>query len=319
MAQAEYDQFRNISMQQLEALFYLVEERSFSRAAKRMFLTQPSLSKHIKNLEDVVDTKIINRQNTGVSLTPEGEVLYGYAKKILKLRSEAGEKVSRISENASGNVSVSASTIPATYILPQVLKNFSISYPNIKIHIQTTDSEETLEMILDNRYEIGFIGKQSLNRKLISEPLWDDCLILVVPKNHPWSKESFVTFESLCKEPFIMRERGSGTRDVLEDYVLKNTGRRLAQFNVVCEMGSSEAVKEAVMVGLGVSILSIHAVKREIAKGDLVCIPMQDFSIRRNFYLIYKRQLHLSYPQRLFLEFVKDYKLLSSIESLSRG
>ncbi|MEA3222333.1 MAG: selenium metabolism-associated LysR family transcriptional regulator [Thermodesulfobacteriota bacterium] len=306
-------------MEQLEALVYLVEERSFSRAARKMFLTQPSLTKRIKNLEQVVNARIINRQNTGITLTPEGKVAYGYAKRILKLRDEAREKVSMVRDDASGNIFISASTIPATYILPQVLKSFSMSYPNIKIHIQTTDSEETLEMILDNRSEIGFIGKQSLNRKLISEPLWDDCLVLVVPKNHPWSKESLVTFESLCKEPFIMRERGSGTREVLEDYVLKNTGRGLAQFNVVCEVGSSEAVKEAVMVGLGVSILSIHAVKREVAKGDLVCIPIQDFSIRRNFYLIYKRQLHLSYHQRLFLEFVKDYKLLSSIGSLSCG
>lgn len=319
MGHTAYKNFKNITMEHLETLVYLGEERSFSRAAKKMFLTQPSLTKRIKNLEQVVNARIINRQNTGITLTPEGKVLYGYAKRILKLRDEAREKVSMVREDASGNIFISASTIPATYILPQVLKDFRKLYPNIKIHIQTTDSEETLEMILDNRSEIGFIGKQPLNKKLNSEPLWKDSLVLVVPKDHAWGKVDFVTFESLSKESFIMREKGSATREVLEGYMLKTTGKGLSHFNIICEMGSSEAVKEAVMVGLGVSILSIYAVKREVAKGDLVCVPIQDFSIKRNFYLIYKRQLHLSYHQRLFLEFVKDYKLLSSIESLSRG
>jgi DNA-binding transcriptional LysR family regulator len=162
----------------MESLIYLVDEGSFSRAAKRVFLTQPSLTKHIKNLEEAVNAKIVNRENMGISLTPEGKILYDYARRILKLRDEAKEKILRIKENESGNIFVSASTIPATYILPHLLNKFKKFFPDIRAYIQANDSEETLGMILNNQAEIGLIGKQSLNRRLHVESLWKDTLVL---------------------------------------------------------------------------------------------------------------------------------------------
>ena len=308
-----YDQFRNITIQQMESLIYLVEEGSFSRAAKRVFLTQPSLTKHIKNLEEAVNARLVNIENMGISLTTEGKIIYDYSRRILKLRDEAKERILRIKENESGNIFISASTIPATYILPYLLNDFKRLFPDIHAYVQTNDSEETLGMTLNNQAEIGFIGKQTLNRRLNVETLWQDTLVLAVPGNHPWRKKDYVTLDEVSKEPFIIREKGSATREIVEEYLLKNTDRSLYKFNIVCEMGSSEAVKEAIIAGLGASILSIHAIKRELKQGILINIPIKDCDIQRYFYLIYKRQFTLMPYHKLFLKFVKNYKLSASV------
>jgi len=308
-----YDQFRNITIQQMESLIFLVEEGSFSRAAKRVFLTQPSLTKHIKNLEEAVNAKIVNRENMGISLTTEGKILYDYARRMIKLRDEAREKIVRTRDNNSGNIFVSASTIPATYILPYLLNDFKTLFPDIRAYIQANDSEETLGMILNNQAEIGFIGKKTLNKRLNVQPLWKETLVLAIPGNHPWRKRKCVTLDEISKEPYIIRETGSATRDIMEEYLLKNTDKSLFKFNIVCEMGSSESVKEAIIAGLGISILSIHAIKRELKQGTLIAMPIQNCTIQRYFYLIYKTQLSLMHHHKLFVEFVKSYKLSTSM------
>jgi len=114
--------------------------------------------------------------------------------------------------------------------------------------------------------------------------------------------------DEVSKEPYIIREMGSATREIMEEYLLKNTDKSLSKFNIVCEMGSSESVKEAIIAGLGISILSIHAIKRELKQGTLIAMPIQDCTIQRYFYLIYKKQLSLMHHHKLFLEFVKNYK-----------
>lgn len=308
-----YDQFRNITIQQMESLIFLVEEGSFSRAAKRVFLTQPSLTKHIKNLEEVVNAKIVNRENMGISLTTEGKILYDYARRMIKLRDEAKEKILRARDNESGNIFVSASTIPATYILPYLLNDFKNLFPDIRAYIQANDSEETLGMILNNQAEIGFIGKKTLNKRLSVEPLWKETLVLAIPEDHPWRKRKHVTLDEISKEPYIIRETGSATREIMEEYLLKNTAKSLSKFNIVCEMGSSESVKEAIIAGLGVSIISIHAIKRELKQRAIIAMPIQDCTIQRYFYLIYKKHLSLMHHHKLFLEFVKNYKLSTSM------
>ncbi len=284
----------------------MVEERSFSRAAEKMYLTQPSLTKHIKNLETLVDAKVVNRNNTGISLTLEGKIVYDYARRIFKMMDEAREKLSRVSADDSGSISISASTIPSTYILPRVLTAFHKGHPLIRCYVQMNDSDATLDMILDNRAEIGFIGKAVLHRKLEVKKIWRDRLILIVPEGHRWCTDDHVTIDDLSGEPFIIRERGSATRSVLEDNLQKKMGRSLSGFNIVSELGSSEAVKEAVIAGLGVSIISARAVQREIQSGLIIEKPVEDLTIERNFYLIQKKGLDLMSYHTLFLNFLAE-------------
>lgn len=304
-----YDYLKDITMQQIETLIMLMEEGSFSRAARKMSLTQPAITKHIRNLEEALGSKVANRSNMGISLTPEGQVFYEYAKKILKLRNEAKERIQRIGQCSGGTIHMGASTIPATYILPAVLSTFCKEHPDIRVFMRTSDSEETLSMVLNNQAEIGFVGKDSGNRKIISEPLWKDRLVLTVSPDHPFSRAARITFDMLREEPLIIREKGSATRDILENFLRDEKGTGLSHFNIVCELGSSEAVKEAVLAGLGVSFISIHAVRRELQEKKLFEAVVDGCRIERNLYLIYRRQFDLMPCHKLFLEHVRNFKL----------
>ena len=301
------DRFKSITIQQMEAIISLVEERSFSRAAKRMFLTQPALTKNIKNAEDCLGVRLVNRSNAGISLTPEGKIIYDYAQRMVKLRDEAREKILVLGKNAGGNIYVSASTIPATYIFPRALSAFSKINPDIRIYIKTADSEEAMNMVLDNEVEMGFIGKKPLNKKLMAEPLWKDRLILAVPKLHPWRKKKSITLPELLNEPFVIREKGSATRDLFESCLKESKSVSLSQFNIRCELGSSEAIKEAVIAGLGVSVISIYAVERELSQRLLFEVPIQECPMERNFYLIYKSQFDFRPFHKIFVNFIKHY------------
>ncbi len=301
------DQFRSITLQQLEALVSLVEERSFSEAAKKMLLSQPSMSKHIKNLEIFVNSRLINRTKTGISLTEEGSILYGYARKILKLRDEAREKILSLEDTISGHVFIGTSTIPSTYILPAVLSGLRKTYPDIQAHILSSDSDEVIDMVLGGQVEIGVIGKNVHDRRLHCEPAWSDELILVAPKGHRIGKLREASIDDILSEPFILREKGSATRSIFENYLNEHDLPHLSRFSIACELGSSEAVKEAVIEGLGISVISIHAVRREIGQGLLTSIPLRSPRILRSFAVIYRKQFVPLPHHRAFLEYAKAW------------
>lgn len=299
------DQFRHVTLQQLEALVTLVETRSFSEAARRMMISQPSMSKHIKNLETFVSLRLINRTKNGISLTDEGAILYGYTKKILKIRDEARDKIISLKDTASGHIFVGTSTIPSTYILPVVLTGLRQRHADIKVHILSSDSDDVIEMVLSSQVEIGFIGKQTFDRRLTCEPVWEDELILAAPKGHRLEGARSVRIDDILKEPFILREKGSASRSIFEEY-LKGQGLPLvSHFSIVCELGSSEAVKEAVISGLGLSVISIHAVKRELRQGLVSQIHLQYPKILRKFHLITRRQFTPLPHHRIFIDFAR--------------
>jgi DNA-binding transcriptional LysR family regulator len=173
--------------------------------------------------------------------------------------------------------------------------------------MQMHDSEETLQIVLNDQAEMGFIGKEPINKKLVVQRLWKDHLVLAVPASHPLSNRRAVKVEELKEIPFIIREKGSATRDIIEECLEKQRRTSLSRFNVICEMGSSEAVKEAILTGLGASILSIFAIKRELTQGLLTLVNISNLNLERNFYLVYKKQFPLMMYHRHFLDFVKGY------------
>ena len=301
-------EMKNVNMLQLEALVHLVEERSFSRAARRMYLSQPSLTKHIRNLEDALGAKVVNRASRAFTLTPEGRVVYDYARRILKLREEAVERVMRARAAEEGDIRIAASTIPATYILPTAIAAFREKFPAIRAAVRAADSSEVIETVLENGAEIGFIGKEPAGAKLASEPLWRDRMVLAVPAAHPWAKRKTVRVRELEKEPFVIRERGSGTRDAFERCLAEAGKTDLSRFRVVAEMGSSEAVKEAVIAGVGLSVISIYAVRREIASGILAALPIEGCPVERFFHVIHRRHFDLMAHHRIFLDFIRAYR-----------
>lgn len=302
-----YDTFKNITIQQLEGLIALVETGNFTKAAAKIFLAQPSLTKQIQNLEEAVGSQLVNRGSTGISLTLEGQIIYDYAKRTIRLREDTKERIKWIKDHESGHMYVSASTIPATYILPHLLSHLKQTHYDIQVHMQMHDSEETLQIVLNDQADMGFIGKEPLNKKLIAERLWKDHLVVAAPVHHHLTECRTVTVEELAKTPFILREKGSATRDIVEECLQSHLDTSLSRFNVVCEMRSSEAVKEAILAGLGVSILSIFAIKRELSQGLLTVVNVSNCNMERYFYLIYKKQFPLEKYHRHFLDLVRGY------------
>jgi DNA-binding transcriptional LysR family regulator len=282
-----FRQFQHITMQQLEALVNLIEENSFSLAGSRMGLTQPSISKHIKNLEIFIDSPIIDRSRNGISLTPEGRILFDYARKIIRLRDEAKYKIESSSNSGQSHIFIGASSIPATYILPTVLGKYRKDNPSCMIHIISGDSREVIEMVLDGSVEMGFIGKPAKDKKLTAEPVWDDTLVFVLGKDHPSADADSFTVQELLNIGMVGREEGSGTRSIIESAI--NSIFPGIKLNTICEMGSSEAVKEAVIAGLGGAIISIHAVKREIASGIIKTIQVDGLEIKRCFFMLLRK------------------------------
>jgi len=302
------DTLKDITLQQMEILIALVEAGSFTRAAGKLFLSQPSLTKQIQNLETAAGTRFVNRGSGGISLTPEGQILYDYTKRILRLREDAKDRIERMKEQESGHIYISASTIPATYILPRLLSFMKKTYPDMQVHIQTHDSEETLQIVLNDQAEFGFIGKEPANKKLFVNRLWQDRLVLAAPIKHPLAKRRSVTVKELVKFPFIIRERGSATRDIAEECLERYFDTNFSQFNVVCEMGSSEAVKEAILAGLGISIISLFAIERELKQRLLVAVDISDCVMERYFYLIFKKQFSLMKYHKRFIETAQQFQ-----------
>lgn len=304
-----YDGRKNITFQQLETIFYLMEDQSFSGAARRMYLSQPALTKQVKNLEQVLGQQILIRHGRGISLTDEGKILYAYAKKILKLRDEAREKVAQLGNDSPGEIHIGASTIPATYILPRILGEFRKIHPRITSHVKSGDSAEVIDNVVSGQGDIGIVGKDPASSRLYAEPLWRDRLVIIVPAGHPWQGRTDLTPEEFLQEPFIIRERGSATREIFEQVIKERDVLSLNRLNVSCEIGSSEAVKEAVIAGLGISIISLHAVVRELASGILARAAMENFEIVRSIFLIYRKHLGLLPHQKLFIDHLRSCRL----------
>ena len=304
-----YDTFQNITLQQLEALLHLVSERSFSRAASRMCLTQPSLTKHIQKLEEAIGSRVVHRENPGITLTPEGKVVFDLARKTLALREEAKTRIIRLQNPEAGVIHLCASTIPATYILPQILAAFTKSHPGIHTHLVSTNSDEAIEMVLAGACAIGFVGKPPESRKLSGTPLGHDRLILVLPRSFPQASVFSISPTALFQIPFIIREKGSATRETLDRYLREQDGRTISDMNVVAELGSSEAIKEGIIAGLGASVLSAYAVAREIRQGIVSAIPIEGWNIERDLFLVHRKKLVITPPIQTFLDFVSTFPI----------
>jgi len=304
-----YDSFKNITFSQLEGLIALIEQGSFTKASERLFISQSALTKQILNLENAVGAKLINRSVNGVTLTPEGRLLYDYAKKVFRLREETKSRLKDLKSRTGGKIFIATSNNPGTYILPRLLSEFRKRYPEILIQISMSGSDEVIQNILDNQGEIGFVGEKVNHKKIVSFPLWKDELVLVAPTESVFLEKRVIDGEMLQRLPLIMREYGSGTRKLIETSLERDLGIRLSKLNVVCEMGSAEAVKEAVAAGLGVSFISIFALKSELSRGLFCTLELKGCSMERYFYLIYKKNIPLQEYHKLFIEFVKLYKV----------
>jgi DNA-binding transcriptional LysR family regulator len=294
-----------MDIHRLEVFCKVVEMQSFTRAADAVFLTQPTVSEHIRALEELVGEKLVDRLGREVLPTAAGKILYQYARDIIRLRNEAIQAIDRYKGNLSGHLTIGASTIPGTYLLPRLIGSFKARYPAIQITLRISDSAEVVDRIIDGGLEAGLIGAPWDDRRIILEEVFSDELMLAVYPEHPWADGRVVAVEDLANEPFILRERGSGTRRVMAR-ALEVHGFNPARLHVVAEMGSTEAVRQGIKARIGVSILSFHAVAEDIQRGTIARVEIEDVSITRSFYLVQRKNRQSSPLCMAFLKHLRS-------------
>jgi DNA-binding transcriptional LysR family regulator len=277
-----------MDIHRLEVFCKVLELQSFTKAADAVFLTQPTVSEHIRALEETVGEKLVDRLGREVLPTPAGKILYQYARDIIRLRNEAIQAIDRYKGSLSGHLIIGASTIPGTYILPGLIGSFKASYPAIQITLRISDSAEVVARIIDGSLEAGLIGARWDDRRIILDEIFSYELVLAVYPEHPWAGGQLVSVQELADQPFILRERGSGTRRVMLQ-ALEAHGFNPSQLHVVAEMGSTEAVRQGIKARIGISILSSHAVAEDFQRGTLTRIELKGVSIHRSFYLVQRK------------------------------
>jgi DNA-binding transcriptional LysR family regulator len=294
-----------MDLRQLEVFVGVYELRSFSRAASALRLTQSTVSEHVRLLEEELGTRLFDRLSRETVPTRAGELLHGYAKQMLALRTEARQALDQFLGQVTGTLLVGASTIPGEYVLPALIGRFRERHPRVAITLQISDTRGIVQAVLDGQVEVGMVGADPGTRVLEARALMPDELVLVVPPGHPWAGRSEAALEDLPAEPLIVREPGSGSRQALER-ALETTGRSLGEMQVIAEMGSTSAIKQAIKAGVGVSIMSRRAAEDECRHGLLACLKLRDLSVKRHFYVVTHAGRSRSPLCRAFLEFMES-------------
>lgn len=284
----------------------VTETKSFSKASEIIHLTQPAVSLQIQALEEIYETKLFDRSSSTVTLTPAGEVLYRYAKEILSLYAQAEKDIGEITGLVKGSISVGASTTIGNYLLPSVISEFKEKNPKIKIHLIVGNTKRIVELLNAGNLDLGLVEGEVNKYKIVSEKLISDELALVVPTHHPWAKKKDISMLDIIKESFIFREEGSGTRQMIEKYLTKR-GITSQKMNITTVLGSTEAIKEAVENGTGLSILSKWAVRREMRYGALKLVKFKEGRMLRDFCLVFNKNTVTSYAVDEFLTFLREY------------
>jgi DNA-binding transcriptional LysR family regulator len=284
----------------------VAETKSFSKASEIIHLTQPAVSLQIQALEELYETKLFDRTSSAVTLTPAGEILYKYAKHILALYASAEKEIGELTGLVKGSVSLGASTTIANYLLPKVIADFRKTRQKIKIHLQVGNTKRVVELLRAGNIDIGLVEGEVSKQKLTLEKLIQDELVLIVPPQHTFAKRKEVSLFEITTEPFIMREEGSGTRQMIEKYFAKH-GINLQNMKISMILGSTEAIKHAVENGMGISIVSRWAALKEAKFGTLKMVSFREEHLIRDFTLLFHKYEVLSHAAEDFLTYIKNY------------
>lgn len=300
-----------MNLKQLEAFVHVAEGGSFSKAAKELFLTQPTVSAHISSLEKELNVRLFIRNTKEVNLSDDGRELYKYAKQMIDLQKKIEERFSAKKEAGKHCISIAASTIPAQYLLPRVLMRFNEKFPDEQLKIIETDSGEVVTKVVDHMVDIGFTGTVLEKKHCKYLPFYKDELVIITPVNEKYLslQETAENISWIKDEAFIMREEGSGTRKEAEKQ-LQNAGIAVESLNVIASIGNQEAIKKSVRQGMGISVMSHLATEDEVEAGKLLVFPIPGATEGRDINLVYNKNYELSRSAERFIRVVKEvYKL----------
>jgi len=284
----------------------VAETKSFSKTSEIIHLTQPAVSLQIQALEEKYETKLFDRSSSTVNLTSAGELLYKYAKEILSLYASAEKAIGKQTGILKGSLTIGAGSNIGNYILPSVITEFRNSHPKMKIYLHVCNTKRVIEMLNSGNIDLGLVEGDISRQKITVKRLLSDELLLIVPPDHAWSKRKDVSISELAKESFIFREAGSGTRQIIEKFLGRH-GITLHDMKISTILGSTEAIKDAVENGLGISIISRWAARKENKYGTLRLLGIKEEKMVRDFSLVVNKNSVSSNSLEEFLTFLRAY------------
>ena len=280
---------------------------SFTKAAESLHMTQPAVTFQVRQLEEYFNTRLFDRTHNRISLTAAGQRVYEFSDRIFDLYSEMENAVSDMTGEISGVLVIGASTTIAEYMLPALLGDFKKKYPDVNVHLKVSNSDGIVSMVENNDIDLGVVEAPVMNKNLVVEECRKDRLVAIVPPPHTLAANQQVKLRELMDDAFIAREEGSGTREVIQDY-LGDLGMQPSDLHVAMELGSPEAIKGAVEAGMGVSIVSEVTIHKELQLGTLVALEL-DPPIERPFSFVHQKQKFRQRAMDELLDFARAYCL----------
>jgi len=280
---------------------------SFTKAAETLHMTQPAVTFQVRQLEEYFNTRLFDRTHNRISLTDAGRRVYEYADRIFDLYGEMENAVRELTGDVSGVLIIGASTTIAEYMLPALLGDFKSQFPDVNIRLKVSNTDGIVSMVENNAIDLGVVEAPVTNKNLVVEVCRMDKLVAIVPPRHELAKEQKINLKQLLPYPYICREEGSGTREVILEYIA-NTGYAVADLDITMELGSPEAIKGAVEAGMGISIISRATIAKELQLGTLVAIDL-DPPLERPFSFVHQKQKFRMRAMDGLLDFARNYCL----------
>jgi DNA-binding transcriptional LysR family regulator len=289
----------------LQVFYTVARLLSFTKAAETLHMTQPAVTFQVRQLEDHFDTRLFDRTHNRVALTEAGRKAYEYAEEIFSLYAEMENTVKELTDDVSGALTMGASTTIAEYMLPALLRGFTLEFPDINLRLKVSNTEGIVSMVENSMIDLGVVEGPVSNKNLLVEVCRVDQLVVVVPPGHEIADRKSIPLEDVMNFPFICREEGSGTREVILDHMVK-LGLDRNSLNISLELGSPESIKGAVEAGMGISIASLATLEKELKLGTLVAVPL-DPPMERPFSFVRQRQKFRLRAMEKLLDYARAY------------
>ena len=294
-----------MSDRRLQVFHTVARLLSFTKAAESLHMTQPAVTFQVRQLEEQFNTRLFDRTHNRISLTEAGQRVYEYADRIFDLYAEMENAVRDMTGEISGMLVIGASTTIAEYMLPSLLGDFKKQYPDINVHLKVSNSDGIVSMVENNDIDLGVVEAPVMNKNLVVEECRKDRLVAIVPPQHALASLETVAIKDLLENAYIAREEGSGTREVIQEY-LTDLGMQASDVHISMELGSPEAIKGAVEAGMGVSIVSEVTIHKELQLGSLVALDL-DPPIQRPFSFVHQKQKFRQRAMDELLSFARAY------------
>ncbi|MEJ2708326.1 MAG: selenium metabolism-associated LysR family transcriptional regulator [Anaerolineales bacterium] len=294
-----------IELSRLETFIYAAESLSFSEAAKRLNLTQPTISHHIQMLEHELGVMLFERSSSGLHLTEAGRFLLPSARKLIRETIEMQEMVASMQTKIAGYLRIACSTTTGKYLLPQLAGRFHKQHPGVRISILACAQENVIPRLLEEDANLGVLAQEISDEGFEYQEFFEDHIILIAPANHPWASAQTIEPSDLLDAPFIIREASSGTRQTMLAELSKHD-ISIDDLNVILEVGNAEAIVETVAAEFGVSFVSRRATACALRYGDVVEVTVADIDLRRKIYMVRKEIENRYRAQDVFWGFIHD-------------